>query len=132
MDLDVTVLQDGKIMSETDPIDSTKDINVGVSFRVPVRGDYVVGNDVNIVTEADTVWKGDVAYLELSNAFKTVPSGTYDLNYKDPSTHQNLLVGTAQFIPSGGAVWAKIEFKGADEVFDGLSHGDVAQTHIIM
>lgn len=110
----VSVTQDGNPIPEGGTITSTKPIHVSVSFGVPVVGDDPPPTN-------PVQWK-DSATFDLSDAFTTAPSGSYELNAKDGT-----LVGHVSFTMGDGGdskmVVAHVLFDGDQSVFkEGISH----------
>ena len=104
----VSVTQDGNPIPEGGTITSTKPIHVSVSFGVPVVGDDPPPTN-------PVQWK-DSATFDLSDAFTTAPSGSYELNAKDGT-----LVGHVSFTMGDGGdskmVVAHVLFDGDQSVF---------------
>lgn len=92
----LSVTQDGSAdIPVGGTIDSTKPINVKVSFGVPVRGDFPDSD-----SDPDCyVSYGDTADFELSNAFEAAPSGTVELKTQEAPSY---VIGHVTF-KMGGA-----------------------------
>ncbi len=118
-DIVAIVSQDGGVILEGGTIDTSKEIEVDISFGVPVKGDF----DEPIPSDTQFIKKGDTVKLQLSDAFTLLSSNTIELKMG------TIKVGTASFVtdPITKMVTATITFDGDDEVFDGTSNTVTAQ-----
>lgn len=101
-DVITSVKQDGVELGDGDTIDGTKDIQIEISFKVPVEGDG---------GEGPFVKKGDYAKFPLSSAFDVIPAIPIPLIY------DGYAVGTVSFVTEGGVTIARVDFDGNDIVF---------------
>lgn len=114
-----TVTQNGAEITDSQKIDSSKEVDVKFSFRVPVIGD---GNETNVVKQ------GDTAKIALSKGFSLLsPSGTFEL--KNGSTK----VGTVSISSDSVAkdLTANIVFDGESSVFDGTDDGSGIWSNVV-
>lgn len=109
--------QNGSVIPEGGKINSNEPISVDISFDLPVEGDEP--------TPPVTVKKNDMAYIELSDAFKLLSGTTIQL--KDGA----VLVGHVSFVTDADTkmISAKILFDGDDEVFNGTVNTVKCQFH---
>ncbi len=101
-----TLKQGGAILGASDKIDSEKDIQVEISFRVPVQGDQP--------TPTDPVNYLDTARFEVSDAFRLLSDTTPKV-----LKFGNIPVATLTLEESGSKVFANVVFDGDPTVFDG-------------
>ncbi|WP_333792067.1 Spy0128 family protein [Muricomes intestini] len=104
-----SVKQEGNEVQPGDVLLDDKAIRVEVSFGVPVLGDG----------PGPHVEKGDYALILLSDALK-VPSSTESIPLRNAD---GIVVGHIIFVEADGKVTARVDFDGADEVFDGTNEG---------
>lgn len=118
-DIVAIVSQNGGVILEGGTIDTSKDIEVKISFGVPVKGDF----DESIPSDTQFIEKGDTVTLQLSDAFTLLSSNTIELKMG------TIKVGTASFATDTvtNMVAATITFDGDDEVFDGTSNTVTAE-----
>lgn len=101
----ISVKQDGNAIVEDGIIDSSKPIEIKISFGVPVEGDGTAA--------ADAVHYGDTATFAVSEQFSLLSGSSVELKTKDNA----YTVGHAVFKETDGKVTAEVTFDGEENIF---------------
>lgn len=111
---DIMLLQDDVELSDSDVIDSTKDLVVKIDFSIPVVGDEP--------EPANPVLQGDYAVFDLGSDFSLLNEGLLELTYGGVKVGEvNLVNNTAT-----NHVEAQVSFNGDASVYDGTYNSVIA------
>ncbi len=111
---EIMLLQDNVELSESDVIDSTKDLVVKIDFSIPVIGDEP--------SPTNPVLQGDYAFFDLGSDFSLLNEGLLELTYGGVKVGEVNLVNNT----STNHVEAQVNFNGDVSVYDGTYNSVIA------
>ena len=107
----ITVKVDGQIVDQDTTIKDQKEIEMDISFRVPVKNDDDKPEKI--------VKKGDKAKLLISKQIKIESIGKVDINIpNDESTKPDIKLAQAYFTNENDGVYLNIDFDGDENIFE--------------